>query len=178
VSFDPRTDGPRVLARVRWRFLPLAFACYVVATLDRVNVGFVATDLNRDLGLDATRYGLAAGLFFLGYCVFEIPSNLILERVGARRWIARIMIVWGVVSMATMFIHDAGTFMVARVALGVAEAGFFPGMVLFFTRWFPASERARTGALFMMATPIAVIIGAPLSTAILHADGAFGLRGW
>jgi ACS family tartrate transporter-like MFS transporter len=166
------------MARVTRRFVPLAFICYVVAYLDRVNIGFVAGALQRDLGLSGTLYGLAAGLFFLGYCVFEVPSNMILERVGARRWIARIMITWGLVAMATVFVRGAGTFMIARVLLGVAEAGFFPGMVLFFTYWFPASERARTGALFMAASPIAVIVGAPLSTWILRLDGAAGLRGW
>jgi ACS family tartrate transporter-like MFS transporter len=171
-------QGRRVLAQVQRRFIPFAFICYVVAYIDRVNVGFVATELQSQLALDATTYGLAAGLFFLGYCLFEIPSNLILERVGARIWIARIMIVWGLVSMGTMFVWDASSFMVARVVLGIAEAGFFPGMVLFLTYWFPASERAKTGALFMMASPIAVIIGAPVSTAILKLDGAYGLEGW
>ena len=166
------------MARVRRRFLPFAFICYLVAYIDRVNVGFVATDLQRELDLSRTTYGIAAGLFFLGYCLFEIPSNLILDRVGARRWIARIMIGWGIVSMGTMFVRDAATFMTARVLLGIAEAGFFPGMVLFFTYWFPASERARTGALFMMASPIAVIIGAPLSHALLRLDGTLGLHGW
>ena len=171
-------DQRRVLSRVARRFIPLAFVCYVIAYLDRVNVGFVANDLKRDLGLGATAYGVAAGLFFLGYALFEVPSNLILERVGARRWIARIMITWGLVAMATMFVRSAGAFMAARVMLGVAEAGFFPGMVLFFTYWFPASERARTGALFMTAAPVAVIIGAPLSTWLLRLDGIGGLRGW
>jgi len=175
---DSADRGRRVLARVQRRFIPFAFICYVVAYIDRVNVGFVATELQTQLGIGATGYGVAAGLFFLGYCLFEIPSNLILERVGARRWIARIMIGWGLVSMATMFVWDGPTFMVARVVLGIAEAGFFPGMVLFMTYWFPASERARTGALFMMASPIAVIIGAPMSMAILRLDGAFGLEGW
>ena len=171
-------DERRVLTRVTRRFVPLAFVCYVVAYLDRVNVGFVATELQSDLGLSATAYGLAAGLFFLGYCVFEVPSNLMLERIGARRWIARIMITWGLVAMATTFVRGPASFMAARVLLGVAEAGFFPGMVLFFTYWFPASDRARTGALFMMASPIAVIAGAPLSTRILQLHGAAGLRGW
>ncbi len=171
-------DERRVLARVSRRFIPLAFVCYVVAYLDRVNVGFVAGELQHDLGLSATTYGVAAGLFFLGYCVFEVPSNLILERVGARRWIARIMITWGLVAMATTFVGSAWAFMAARVLLGVAEAGFFPGIVLFFTYWFPASERARTGALFMTAAPVAVIVGAPLSTWILQLDGMGGLRGW
>ena len=171
-------DERRILGRVGRRFIPLAFICYVVAYLDRVNVGFVANNLQRDLHLSATAYGAAAGLFFLGYCLFEVPSNLILERVGARRWIARIMITWGLVAMATTFVRDAPTFMGARVVLGVAEAGFFPGIVLFFTYWFPASERARTGALFMTASPVAVIVGAPLSTWILRLDGVAGLRGW
>jgi MFS transporter, ACS family, tartrate transporter len=171
-------DERRVMARVTRRFIPLAFICYVVAYLDRVNVGFVAGELQHDLGLSATAYGVAAGLFFLGYCLFEVPSNLILERVGARRWIARIMITWGVVAMATTFVRGAASFMAARVVLGVAEAGFFPGMILFFTYWFPASERARTGALFMMASPVAVIVGAPLSTWVLRLDGLGGLRGW
>jgi MFS transporter, ACS family, tartrate transporter len=175
---DPGAQGRRVLARVRRRFLPLAFVCYVVAYIDRVNVGFVATDLQRAFGLSSAGYGLSAGLFFLGYCLFEIPSNLLLERIGARRWMARIMISWGLVSMATMLVRGPGEFMAARVVLGIAEAGFFPGMVLFFTYWFPASDRARTGALFMMASPVAVIIGAPLTTAVLRLDGLMGLHGW
>jgi MFS transporter, ACS family, tartrate transporter len=177
-SASAPVDERRVLSRVGRRFIPLAFTCYVVAYLDRVNVGFVANELQRDLGLTATEYGVAAGLFFLSYCVCEVPSNLILERVGARRWIARIMITWGLVTMATTFAHNAWTFMAARVLLGVAEAGFFPGIVLYFTYWFPASARARTGAMFMMAAPVAVIIGAPLSTWILTLDGVGGLRGW
>ena len=121
---------------------------------------------------------MGAGLFFLGYCLFEIPSNLLLERVGARRWIARIMIGWGLVSMGTMFITDVWSFMAARALLGIAEAGFFPGMIVYFTYWIPAADRARTGALFMMAAPVAVIVGAPISEALLKLDGALGLRGW
>ena len=166
------------IARVTRRIVPFAFLCYVVAYIDRVNVGFAARDLQRDLGISATEYGIGAGLFFLGYCLFEIPSNVILERVGARRWIARIMIGWGLVSMATIFVTDVWSFMIARIVLGVAEAGFFPGMVLYFTYWIPAAERAKTGALFMMAAPVAVIVGAPLSEALLALDGFFGLRGW
>lgn len=175
---DPTPPGGRVLARVRRRLIPFAFICYVVAYIDRVNIGFVATDLQRELGLTATQYGLGAGLFFLGYSLFEIPSNLVLERVGARRWIARIMIGWGLVSMGTMFITDVWSFMAARVLLGIAEAGFFPGMVLYLTYWIPAADRARTGALFMMAAPVAVIVGAPLSEALLTLDGRLGLHGW
>ena len=146
-----------VLRRVTRRLVPFAFLCYVVAYIDRVNIGFAAAELQRDLGLSDSAYGIGAGLFFLGYCFFEIPSNLILERVGARVWIARIMVIWGLVSMATLFVTDTATFYAARVLLGVAEAGFFPGMVLYLTYWIPAAQRARTGALFMMAAPIAMI---------------------
>ena len=166
------------LSRVTRRLIPFAFLCYVVAYIDRVNVGFAAASLQRDLGISATNYGIGAGLFFLGYCLFEIPSNIILERVGARLWIARIMIGWGLVSMATMFVSGVTSFMVARFVLGVAEAGFFPGMILYLTYWIPAAERAKTGALFMMAAPVAVIVGAPLSEALLQLDGWLGLRGW
>ena len=173
-----RVDPDAVLRRVRRRLIPFAFICYVVAYIDRVNIGFAAAELQRDLGLSSSQFGLGAGLFFLGYCAFEIPSNLILERVGARRWIARIMIGWGIVSVGTMFISDVWTFMAARVLLGIAEAGFFPGMILYLTYWIPAADRARTGALFMMAAPVAVIVGAPVSEALLRLDGAFGLRGW
>ena len=177
VALDPAAQR-EVIARVTRRLVAFAFGCYVVAYVDRVNIGFAATALQRDLGLSDTQYGLGAGLFFLGYCLFEIPSNLLLERVGARRWMARIMIGWGLISMATMFISNAATFYAARIVLGVAEAGFFPGMVLYLTYWIPASDRARVGALFMMAAPIAIIVGAPLSEAILSLDQRAGLAGW
>ena len=121
------------IARVVRRLVPFMFLCYVVAYIDRVNIGFAATELQRDLGLGDAAYGLGGGLFFLGYCLFEIPSNLILERIGARIWIARIMIVWGIVSMAFMFIHSTTMFYVMRFLLGAAEAGFFPGVVLYLT---------------------------------------------
>jgi MFS transporter, ACS family, tartrate transporter len=171
-------DREIVIGRVTRRLIPFAFICYVIAYIDRVNIGFASAELQRDLGLSETQYGLGAGLFFLGYCIFEVPSNLVLERVGARRWIARIMIVWGLVSMATMFIYDVRSFYIARIVLGLAEAGFFPGMVLYLTYWIPAAERARTNALFMMAAPVSVIIGAPISEAILELDGWQGLYGW
>ena len=167
-----------VLRRVQRRLIPFAFICYVVAYIDRVNIGFAARELQRDLGLSSAQYGLGAGLFFLGYCLFEIPSNLILERVGARRWISRIMIGWGLVSAGTIFITDARSFMAARVLLGIAEAGFFPGMIVYLTYWIPATARARAGALFMMAAPVAVIVGAPISEALLRLDGRLGLKGW
>jgi MFS transporter, ACS family, tartrate transporter len=167
-----------VVDRVARRIIPFVFISYVVAYIDRVNIGFAADALQRDLGLSHTQYGIGAGLFFLGYCLFEIPSNIILDRVGARLWIARIMVVWGIASMLTMFINDVTTFYIARVVLGIAEAGFFPGVVLYLTYWIPAEERARTGALFMMAAPVAIIVGAPVSEAVLSLNGKLGLHGW
>jgi ACS family tartrate transporter-like MFS transporter len=172
------SDRERVIGRVTRRIIPFAFICYVVAYIDRVNIGFASAELQRDLGLSRTEYGIGAGLFFLGYCLFEIPSNLLLERIGARIWIARIMIVWGLVSVGTMFISGVWSFYIARVVLGIAEAGFFPGMVLYLTYWVPAHERARTNALFMMAAPVSVIVGAPVSEALLKMDGTLGLAGW
>jgi MFS transporter, ACS family, tartrate transporter len=168
----------RVIARVIRRLIPFAFICYVIAYIDRVNIGFAAQALQRDLHLSNTAYGFGAGLFFFGYCLFEVPSNLILERVGARRWIARILIGWGIVSMGTMFVTGPRSFYAARILLGVAEAGFFPGFVLYLTYWIPAADRARTGALFMMAAPVSIIVGAPVSEALLSLDGRLGLHGW
>jgi ACS family tartrate transporter-like MFS transporter len=168
----------RVIGRVNRRIIPFAFLCYVVAYIDRVNVGFAAQALQRDLHLSDAAYGFGAGLFFFGYCLFEVPSNLILERVGARRWIARIMIGWGFVSMGTMLITGVTSFYAARILLGLAEAGFFPGFVLYLTYWIPAADRARTGALFMMAAPVAGIVGAYASQGLLSLDGRLGLLGW
>src|SRR5918996_1075158 len=176
VETDPL--GRETISRVIRRLIPFIFICYVVAYIDRVNIGFAAKELRLDLGFDAAVFGFGGGLFFLGYGLFEIPSNLILERVGARLWIARIMIVWGLVSMGTMFITGTASFYTMRVLLGIAEAGFFPGVVLYLTYWIPASERARAGALFMTATPVAMIIGAPVSEALLALDGRLGLQGW
>jgi ACS family tartrate transporter-like MFS transporter len=175
VAADPSAV---VIPRVIRRLIPFIFLCYVVAYVDRVNIGFAQRDLQRDLGLSDAVYGLGGGLFFLGYCLFEVPSNLVLERVGARLWIARIMIVWGLVSMAMMFVVGQWSFYALRVLLGIAEAGFFPGMVLYLTYWIPAAERARTGALFMTAAPVAVLIGSPVSAALLALDGRLGLAGW
>jgi ACS family tartrate transporter-like MFS transporter len=168
----------RVISRVNRRLIPFAFLCYVVAYIDRVNVGFAAQALQRDLHLSDTAYGFGAGLFFIGYCLFEVPSNLILERVGARRWIARIMIGWGFVSMAMMFVTGPRSFYAVRILLGIAEAGFFPGFVLYLTYWIPSADRARSGALFMTAAPVSIIIGAPVSEALLALDGRLGLHGW
>jgi ACS family tartrate transporter-like MFS transporter len=171
-------DEAATIARVIRRLIPFIFMCYVVAYIDRVNIGFAAEELQRDLGLSDAAYGLGGGLFFLGYCLFEIPSNLILERVGARIWIARILIGWGLVSMAMVFVVGQWSFYAMRVLLGIAEAGFFPGAVLYLTYWIPAADRARAGALFMTAAPVAVLIGAPVSEALLALDGVMGLSGW
>jgi MFS transporter, ACS family, tartrate transporter len=171
-------DGRAAIARVVRRLVPFIFLCYVVAYIDRVNIGFAARELQRDLSLSDAAFGFGGGLFFLGYCLFEIPSNVLLERMGARVWMARIMIGWGIVSMAMVFVVGQWSFWTMRVILGIAEAGFFPGAILYLTYWVPAAERARTGALFMTAAPVAVMIGAPLSEALLSLDGAWGLRGW
>ena len=167
-----------VLPQVTRRLIPFLFICYVIAYIDRVNIGFAASAMQRDLGLSDSVYGTGAGLFFLGYFLFEIPSNLILERVGARRWMARIMIVWGLVSTATMFVEGKWSFYGMRVLLGLAEAGFFPGAILYLTYWIPQRARARNAALFMIATPVAILVGAPLSGLLMELDGALGLHGW
>ncbi len=150
----------------------------MIAYLDRVNVGFASLDMNRDLEFSAAVYGMGSGIFFLSYTLLEVPSNLMLARIGARVWIARIMLTWGVVSTAMIFVGSPISFYVLRFLLGAAEAGFFPGLILYLTHWFPARERARAVALFMTATAIAGVIGAPLSSALLQLDGAWGLRGW
>jgi ACS family tartrate transporter-like MFS transporter len=167
----------RVVSKVTRRIIPFIFLCYVVAYLDRVNIG-MAKGLGTDLGLSKEQLGLGAGLFFFGYFLFEVPSNLILHRVGARIWIARIMIVWGFMTMATIWVSNKWSFYGMRVLLGLAEAGFFPGIVLYLTYWVPARERARMGALFMMAAPVAVAIGSPISGALLRLHGSAGLKGW
>ncbi|WP_338768299.1 MFS transporter [Massilia sp. METH4] len=165
--------------RVSRRLLPFLFLCYVAAYLDRVNVGFAKLQMQADLALSDTVYGIGAGIFFIGYFLFEVPSNLLMERVGARRWIARIMISWGFVSAATMFATGPVSFYVLRFLLGVAEAGFFPGVVLYLTYWYPAHRRARIVALFMSGVAIAGVLGGPLSGAIMSAfAGHAGLHGW
>jgi MFS transporter, ACS family, tartrate transporter len=169
--------GERVVRKLAWRLLPFMGLLYFVAFLDRVNVGFAALTMNADLGLSARVYGFGAGIFFLGYVLFEVPSNLMLHRFGARRWIARIMISWGLVSAAMAATTGPISFYVLRFLLGVAEAGFFPGMILYLTYWFPAAVRARITGAFMIAIPVSGVIGAPLSTALLGIEG-FGLQGW
>lgn len=184
---DPH-DGPAaaadraLFARIRWRLLPLLFLCYIVAYVDRINVGFAKLELREALGVEpevfGKVYGLGAGLFFIGYFLFEVPSNLVLHRVGARVWIARIMVVWGLVSMGMALIQSATAFYWMRFLLGAAEAGFFPGVIYYLTGWFPARERARTVALFATGGVIAGIIGSPLSGTILGMNGLAGLAGW
>jgi ACS family tartrate transporter-like MFS transporter len=171
-------DVALVLAKARRRLIPFLFLLYIVAYLDRINVGFAALQMNQALGFSATVYGFGAGIFFLSYVLFEIPSNVILARVGARLWIARIMITWGLVSSAMMFVRSASGFYTLRFMLGLAEAGFFPGIIFYLTRWFPARERARTIAAFMTATLIAGVVGGPISGTLLSLHGAGGLAGW
>ncbi|MEO8449410.1 MAG: MFS transporter [Gemmatimonadota bacterium] len=168
-----------VYRKVGRRLIPILFFCYIVAYLDRVNVGFAKLQMATDLGFSDTVYGLGAGIFFIGYFVFEVPSNLILQRVGARRWIARIMIMWGILSAATMFVRSETSFYVMRSLLGAAEAGFFPGVILYLTYWFPRARRARMTAAFMTAVAVAGVVGGPVSGWILaRLGGEFGLHGW
>jgi MFS transporter, ACS family, tartrate transporter len=168
----------RTMRKVYLRLLPFSFALYLICYLDRANIGFAALTMNRDLGFSSYVYGLGAGAFFWGYFLLEVPSNLILERVGARRWIARIMITWGIVSGSFAFVSGPVSFFTMRFLLGLAEAGFFPGMILYFTYWFPPYHRARVTAGFMAAIPVAIGLGAPVSTALLGLNGVFGLAGW
>jgi ACS family tartrate transporter-like MFS transporter len=168
----------RTMRKVYLRLLPFTFALYMICYLDRANIGFAALTMNRDLGLSSYIYGLGAGAFFWGYFLLEVPSNLILERVGARRWIARIMISWGIVSGCFAFVTGPVSFFTLRFLLGLAEAGFFPGMILYFTYWFPPYHRARIIAGFMAAIPVAIGVGAPVSTGLLELNGVFGLAGW
>ncbi len=166
-------------ARVTWRLLPLLFICYVAAYLDRVNVGFAKLQMLNDLKFSEAIYGLGAGIFFIGYFIFEVPSNLMLHRFGARKWIARIMITWGLISGCMMFVQTPMSFYILRFLLGVAEAGFFPGIILYLTYWYPAARRAKVTALFMTGIPMAGVIGGPLSGWILNAfDGMNGMAGW
>jgi ACS family tartrate transporter-like MFS transporter len=166
------------LRKVTWRLIPFLFVLYVIAWLDRVNVGFAGLQMNADLGFSSTVFGLGSGIFFLGYCLFEIPSNIILERVGARLWIARIMVTWGLISAGLMLVRTPPLFYVLRFLLGVAEAGFFPGVIYYLSLWYPAAQRARAIAAFMTAVPVTGLIGGPLSGALLGLDGIYGLKGW
>ncbi|MGO8866876.1 MAG: MFS transporter [Alphaproteobacteria bacterium] len=173
-----RTLEQTAIRKVYLRLLPFAVLSYFLCYLDRINVGFAALTMNKDLGLDAATYGLAAGAFFWGYFILEVPSNLILEKVGARLWIARIMVSWGLLSGATAFCTGPWSFMTLRFLLGLAEAGLFPGIIFFMTYWFPERHRARIFSGFALALPIAVAVGSPVSTALLGLNGLLGLAGW
>ena len=176
---DDRSVADAAFRRAAWRVMPLMLACYVAAYLDRVNVGFAKLQMSNALHFSDAVYGLGAGLFFIGYFLFEVPSNLLLHRVGARRWIARIMISWAVVSMAAAWVSSPTGFYVVRFVLGIAEAGFFPGMILYLTQWFPAQRRGRMTALLMSGNPLSGIIGGPVSGAIMHFYSGVGrLGGW
>jgi len=166
------------MRRVSWRLMPFLLLAYLICYIDRVNVGFAALQMNKAVGIDPKTYGLGAGIFFLGYFILEVPSNLALQRFGARTWIARIMISWGVVSMAFALVGGPTSFLVLRFLLGAAEAGFFPGVILYITYWYPAHYRAIIVGIFMVAIPVAGLIGSPISGAILYMDGLLGLGGW
>jgi ACS family tartrate transporter-like MFS transporter len=168
----------RTIAKVSARLVPFLVACYFVAYLDRVNVSFAALTMNKDLGLSASQYGFGAGIFFLAYFLFEVPSNLLLERFGARKWIARIMFTWGLISGAMAFVGGPTAFYILRALLGVAESGFFPGIIFYLTLWFPAVYRARIIGYFMAAIPLSTVLGAPASGLLLGLDGMLGLKGW
>jgi ACS family tartrate transporter-like MFS transporter len=166
------------MRKAYFRLLPYCFLLYILCYIDRINVSFAALTMNKDLGLTAYVYGLAAGAFFWGYCLLEIPSNIILERVGARPWIARIMITWGIASAATALVTGPWSFFTVRVLVGVAEAGLFPGLLLYFHRWFPQRHRGRVVGWFLTGLPLATAIGGPISTVLLTLDGVLGLHGW
>src|SRR5450631_177647 len=164
--------------KVTLRLVPFLVLLYMVAFLDRVNISFAALTMNRDLGISESLYGFAAGVFFLGYCLFEVPANILLTRIGARRWIAALLIVWGAISVLTAFVPNRSIYVVARFLLGVSEAGFYPGVLFYLTLWLPRSIRARVMALFMLAVPVVSCIGSPISSHILLMDQVAGLKGW
>ena len=166
------------IMQVAKRLLPFIFLCYFICLIDRVNLSFAALTMNKDLGLSAYAYSLGASIFFIGYFIFEVPSNLALDRFGARLWITRIMVTWGMVSTGMAFIQGETSFLVVRMLLGLAEAGFFPGMILYMTFWFPAAYRARVIAGFMLAIPVTGVIGGPLATSLMEMNGVWGLAGW
>lgn len=174
-----RSASDATYSKVKRRLLPFLFICYVLNFIDRVNVSFAHLQFKQDLGLTDGSYGLGVGLFFIGYVVLEVPSNLLLQRIGARRTIARIMVLWGVVSAGMMFVRTPAEFYLARILLGAAEAGFFPGIVLYLTYWFPAARRARVTSILLSAVAVSGIVGGPMSGWIIgHMNDFFGLRGW
>jgi len=166
-----------VISRLTWRIVPFLFLLYIVAYLDRINVGFAALEMRKQLGFNDAIIGFALGAFFLGYVIFQVPSNLILRRVGARRWIGVLMVAWGIISSSMLLVHTPAEFYALRFLLGIAEAGFFPGMIFYLRSWFPSSARARTVAWFMTAGPLSGVVGGPISGALLGIHRA-GLAGW
>jgi ACS family tartrate transporter-like MFS transporter len=173
-----RSVEQRTLSRITWRIVPFVMLLYFIAFIDRVNIGFASLTMNKHIGLSPAAYGFGAGIFFLGYFAFEVPSNLILEKVGARLWIARVMLTWGLISGGMVFVKGPISFYVLRFLLGAAEAGFFPGIILYLSYWFPARHRAGVTALFMAAAPVSTALGSPVSAALLQLDGVLGLAGW
>ncbi|GLR88760.1 MFS transporter [Bradyrhizobium iriomotense] len=178
VSHDAVSKEDRVFRKVAFRIMPLMIVAYVISYIDRTNVGFAALTMNRDLGLTELTFGWGAGILFFSYCAFEVPSNIALHRFGARRWIARIMITWGLIAAATAFVTGPYGFYALRFLLGLAEAGFTPGVMYFFVAWFPARYRTRALSVFQMSVPLASLISGPLSSAILQMDGIWQLAGW
>ncbi|EEG09618.1 MFS transporter [Pseudogulbenkiania ferrooxidans] len=168
----------RTLRRISWRIVPFIMLLYFIAYIDRVNIGFAALTMKEDLGFTASILGFGAGIFFWGYFLFEVPSNIVLHKVGARLWIARVMVTWGIISGAMAFVEGPTSFYVIRFLLGAAEAGFFPGIILYLSYWFPARHRAGVTALFMAAAPISTALGSPISAALLEMHGVMGLAGW
>ncbi|MCG7367706.1 MFS transporter [Pantoea sp. ACRSH] len=177
-STAPSELERETVRRVVWRILPFLIVCYLIAIIDRGNIGMASLQMNEDLGLSKAVFGLASSLFFVGYFLFEVPSNLAMQKVGAKIWISRIMITWGIVSVCTAFVESSEMLYLLRFLLGAAEAGFFPGVLLYLTYWIPAKYRARVIATFMVAIPAANFIGSPISGAILSLDGWLGMRGW
>jgi len=178
-AYDDEAMGQRVVRKVAWRIAPFIALLFFVNYLDRTNIGFAKLTMSKDLKLSDAAYGLSAGLFFIGYLLLEVPSNLALHKFGARRWIARIMLTWGVIASATAFVPNVGTLNLLRLLLGVAEAGFFPGMILYLSLWFPKRQRAKFTAMFLLAIPVASMLGAPVSALLIqHGDGILGLAGW
>src|SRR5580700_1375186 len=173
-----RTLERSTMRKVYLRLLPFAVLSYVFAYIDRINVSFAGLTMRTDLGMSAATFGFAVGMFYWAYFIFEVPSNVILEKVGARIWIARIMISWGILAGLTAVVTGPTSFAIVRFLLGVAEAGFFPGLILYFTYWFPSYHHARIVSGFLVGLPIAVALGAPISTALLGLNGLFGLSGW
>lgn len=177
-AIDPDAVEKSAMRKIYLRLLPFAILSYLLAYIDRINVSFAGLTMRGDLHLSATAFGFAAGTFYWGYCLFEVPSNVALEKVGARIWIARIMITWGICAGLTAAVTGPLSFSILRFLLGSAEAGFFPGLLLYFTYWFPSYHHARIASGFVVGLPLAVAAGAPVSTALLGLDGLLGLRGW